>query len=348
MKNLKYQTYKLKYKNFPLEYDLIKEKNAQPHDYSKDYLTIEALEDGTISFNIKSTLGTDAVTSISYSTDNGNTWNTTNNQDDKSEDLVISVDVTTGDKILWKGIAKGYYNITGSQFGSTCKFNASGNIMSLLYGDDFNGKIRFPENSSSQFRYLFKESGITDASNLILPAITLADSCYSSMFLDCTNLATAPELPATTLASSCYSNMFGNCTLLVTAPKLPATTLAIGCYASMFGGCRSLVTAPELPATTLASSCYSYMFPSCTSLTIAPELPATTLAEYCYSGMFSGCSSLNYIKAMFTTTPSSSYTNNWVSGVSSSGTFVKNSAATWNVTGSNGIPTGWTVETADQ
>jgi hypothetical protein len=61
--------------------------------------------------------------------------------------------------------------------------------------------------------------------------------------------------------------------------------------------------------------------------------------------MFAGCTSLNYIKAMFTTTPSTTYTNNWVSGVASTGTFVKNSAATWNVTGTSGIPTGWTVQT---
>jgi hypothetical protein len=36
--------------------------------------------------------------------------------------------------------------------------------------------------------------------------------------------------------------------------------------------------------------------------------------------------------------------NSWVSGVSSTGTFVKNVAATWNVTGKNGIPSGWTIE----
>jgi hypothetical protein len=47
---------------------------------------------------------------------------------------------------------------------------------------------------------------------------------------------------------------------------------------------------------------------------------------------------------MFTTTPSNTYTDNWVNGVSSTGTFVKNSAATWTTTGGNGIPSGWTVQ----
>ena len=114
----------------------------------------------------------------------------------------------------------------------------------------------------------------------------------------------------------------------------------------MFYGCSSLTSAPELPATALAQYCYYSMFSDCTSLTTAPELPATTLATGCYSYMFQNCSKLNYIKALFTTTPSNSYTNNWVSGVSSTGTFVKNSKATWDVTGNNGVPTGWAVETA--
>ena len=90
------------------------------------------------------------------------------------------------------------------------------------------------------------------------------------------------------------------------------------------------------------------MFSDCTSLTTAPVLPATTLVNNCYYQMFQGCTNLNYIKAMFTTTPSTTYTQNWVNGVASTGTFVKNSAATWNVTGIHGIPTGWTVQTASE
>lgn len=179
-----------------------------------------------------------------------------------------------------------------------------------------------------------------------LPATTLVFNGYNSMFSDCTSLTTVPELPATQLADNCCVNMFKNCTSLTTAPKLLATKLANNCYINMFSGCTSLTTVPELPATTLASSCYNSMFYGCTSLTTAPELPATTLASGCYQNMFYGCSNLNYIKAMFTTTPSTSYTQNWVSGVSSTGTFVKNANATWDVSGDNGIPTGWDVETA--
>ncbi len=94
------------------------------------------------------------------------------------------------------------------------------------------------------------------------------------------------------------------------------------------------------------------MFANCISLETAPELPATTLVNMCYYYMFNGCSSLNYIKAMFTTTPGPStdytgYTYAWVENVASTGTFVKNSAAEWNVTGSSGVPNGWTIQTAE-
>ena len=193
--------------------------------------------------------------------------------------------------------------------------------------------------------YMFYDcTGLTTAPEL--PATTLADSCYRSMFENCTGLITAPSLPATTLKSNCYDGMFYDCTGLTTAPELPATTLANSCYDGMFYDCTGLTTAPELPATTLANSCYRSMFSYCTGLTTAPELPATKLKSYCYDRMFYWCKRLNYIKAMFLTTPSNSYTENWTNNVSSTGTFVKNASASWNVTGINGVPENWTVETA--
>ena len=64
--------------------------------------------------------------------------------------------------------------------------------------------------------------------------------------------------------------------------------------------------------------------------------------------MFSGCTSLNYVKAMFTSTPSTASnapTYNWLYNVSSTGTFIKNSNATWNATGTYAVPSGWTLLT---
>ena len=220
----------------------------------------------------------------------------------------------------------------------SCYSNMFQNCISLTSAPEL------PATTLAQGCYSSMFSGCTSFSTAPdLPATTLANACYSYMFSGCSSLTTAPELPATTLANSCYSFMFYGCTSLSTAPDLPATTLAISCYSNMFQDCTSLISAPELPATTLANSCYSSMFSGCSSLTIAPELPATTLASNCYYNMFYGCSSLNYIKAMFTTTPSNAYTALWVDGVAARGTFVKSVAATWNVTGDNGVPTGWSV-----
>lgn len=219
--------------------------------------------------------------------------------------------------------------------------NLSGDIMSICGFSNTLEDYHF-------YKFFENNTNLIDASNLILSASTLEQHCYSGMFAGCTSLTTAPSLSVTTLATHCYNSMFANCISLTSSPKLPATTLAEGCYQSMFSDCTSLISAPELPATTLAEGCYEYMFSACTSLTTAPELPAKTLLIDCYFEMFSGCTSLNYIKAMFITTPSGTYTNNWVFNVASTGTFIKNSAATWNVTGDNGVPTGWTVQTATE
>ena len=145
-----------------------------------------------------------------------------------------------------------------------------------------------------------------------------------------------------------FYKLFSNCTNIVNVDSnfLPATTLANYCYSSMFGGCSNLTTAPELPATTLANSCYDSMFENCSSLTTAPELPATTLAESCYYYMFNDCTKLNYIKMLATNISASGCLNNWVKGVSSTGTFVKNATMTSLPRGTSGIPTGWTVQNA--
>ena len=148
----------------------------------------------------------------------------------------------------------------GAHIDSSANINVSGNIMSLLYGDNFKDKTTFSNGSNYVFVLLFvNNTHLINAENLILPATTLADGCYGSMFYGCTSLTTAPKLPATTLADYCYINMFGGCTSLTTAPELPATTLADSCYFQMFQACTSLTTAPELPATTLAKSILMYV-----------------------------------------------------------------------------------------
>ena len=214
------------------------------------------------------------------------------------------------------------------------------------------GNSSFSQSYRNYYQFVFSGSGTVAASGNIMSllnregGLTIPTSyCFAYMFKGCTSLTTAPELPATTLADGCYDGMFYGCTNLTTAPELPATTLAERCYHSMFLDCTNLTTAPKLPATTLTNRCYCFMFLGCTNLTTAPELPATTLADKCYINMFAGCSKLNYIKMLATNIAALDCLAGWVYGVSATGTFVKNSSATWDVIGTSGVPSGWTVIT---
>lgn len=310
-----------------------KSKLSELSNIEYQYLTFTALESGSFSLRLEKITVTNFFgnhpSEISYSIDNGNTWTTVKNITDSSNGVIITTPtIVQGNSVIWKGIAEtfGTYDpgpglICCSKFESTGKYDISGNILSIFYGEDFIGKDRFPVNSYYRAccARLFSGAQIVSAKRLILP-----------IKLDAYNI---------------YSEMFKNNYYLIEVPELSSTELEAGCYKGMFEGCTSLTEAPELPATELTSSCYNSMFKGCTSLTTAPELPATTLAASSYHQMFYGCSNLNYIKALFTTTPGGP-TIDWVNGVAAAGTFIKNSLATWNVTGNNGIPSGWTVETA--
>ena len=195
--------------------------------------------------------------------------------------------------------------------------------------------IRFYGNNNFKFNSAYRTSQFIMSGT---GKIIASGSCNSLLSKEKTKV----------LTQSCFSSLFNNCQNLISAPELPATTLAPFCYDSMFMGCDNLITAPELPATQLDQSCYIKMFKNCYSLVNAPVLPAINLVPYCYQNMFQRCTNLNYIKAMFTTVPSSTYTSYWVEAVAATGTFVKNSQATWDVSGVNGVPDGWTIETADE
>ena len=315
--------------------------NQQPgkKDYSSQYLTFKIKEGGVISWLAT---GNAMRRTISYSRDNGTSWTEITSNMGGSAPIIS---VNAGDTIIFKGTNTTYSDGAYFSFFNTenIKIDVEGNIMSLIYGDDFKNKTSFPSGSNANFWLFFSNCDVVSAENLILPATTLTRSCYNSMFSNCTNLVAAPELPATTLANQCYASMFDNCTSLTTAPALPATTLMQDCYSGMFSGCTSLVNAPALPATTLAKNCYAYMFQGCTSLATAPVLSATTLAQSCYYYMFYGCRNLKYIKCLATDISAGQCTNNWVQGVASSGTFVKAASMTGWSTGNSGIPNGWTV-----
>ena len=246
-------------------------------DLLVNYLTIEALED-----DLTASL---SVNSCEYCVDGDGNWKTLP-ANTRTESI------NSGQTLSFRGnITPAEYSGIGT-FTISNKCNLKGNCMSMLFGDDAYNNYSL-ENKDYAFYNLFHDCKyIVNVNSNFLPATTLAEHCYESMFDGCSSLVNAPELPATTIGKHCYQYMFDNCSSLITSPVLPATTMVSYCYFRMFDGCSSLINAPVLPATTLAYRCYEGMFGDCNSLINAPELPATTLAEYCYEAMFDGCSSL--------------------------------------------------------
>ena len=179
------------------------QQDAYVHSYEDDYLTLRVVSGGTLVWHRQYT---STVPSPYYSTDNGTTWN----RFDASE---TPVNVSAGDRVLLKNTTQSYQNNTLNNFsGSTAYFNLEGNVMSMLYGDSFVGEITL--DSAHTFNSLFNYTNVVSCEHLVLPAITLSDSCYSYMFYNCRNLTIAPELPAQTLVVSCYRSMFQGCSSL--------------------------------------------------------------------------------------------------------------------------------------
>ena len=212
-------------------------------------LTIEAITAGTIEVNMTGELSTGMKYSVNGGTPTLITT-TTSIEGLKAGDKVQFYGNGTSTKVY------GYYpevRIQGS--GDGFKTKVYGNIMSLLDEEGFATKTDL-QNAEYVFYGLFRyNTTLIDASELLLPATTLASQCYQQMFEFCTSLITAPKLPATTLAEYSYFAMFVNCSNLTAAPALPAPTLKTTCYANMFEGCFKLSSVTCLATSIGASQC---------------------------------------------------------------------------------------------
>lgn len=214
---------------------LMQKAQEQGTDYSDQYFTITNVSGNGDEIGIVSPL----EPSIKYRI-NGGSWITTVYTD---EECVIPC--TAGDSIEFSYVGRistsssdhTSFDISWSDEGL---YTVSGNILSLVYGDNFRNYTTLPSDYTYIFTYMFsyQESIDIDASNLILPS-NVTSYCYSQMFRQ-SGLIAAPALPATSLTERCYSQMFQNCTKLTTAPDLPASVLMNRCYHSMFRYCSNL------------------------------------------------------------------------------------------------------------
>lgn len=220
--------------------------------------------------------------------------------------------------------------------------------------------------------YLSMFEGCTSLINIPnIQATTLADSCFYDMFRNCTSVTTTIDFDKwATLYNSCFRGMYDGCRGLTTIKSLPSNiNLPTGCFMETFRDCSSLVSAPDwyigsfggeaisgmfqrctslvhcpiksLPAT-LVGRCCLWLFTGCTSLLDVCDLPAEILPGDCYNSMLQN-TKITYIKMLATDISASRCLQNWVSGVPSSGIFVKHIDAQWTTTGNSGVPTNWTI-----
>ena len=182
-------------------------------------LTIEAITDGIIPLYKIGEYPDPFIFKYKKNNEDWNVWDETNNNYNK-------VDVIAGDKVSFVANYNyvPYYDdplegfFANSDEEQSCSYKVYGNVVSLVGGDDFVSLTELP--SGECFHGLFgcefsdRVSGLVDASNLILPNITLTNSCYSLMFAKCINLERGPQILAKKLESCSCQSMFFRCSKL--------------------------------------------------------------------------------------------------------------------------------------
>jgi len=210
--------------------------------------------------------------------------------------------------------------VTINDYGCCCMFNQSN-----LSGFGNPQRIRTVKTHGCDL--MFSGTKITSAINL--NGVTSAwPHAFYQMHKSCLNLTTASNLNGLTeINPYTCAYMYEGCSLIVDPPEMNNVTIIRNDgMAYMFSQCSSLTKGVNLKSVTsidfnsgtttagLLGSCYRL----CTSITEA------------YAPNISDLSDVNILK-------------NWLYGASSTGRAYKKSNATF-ISGSNGLPTGWTSE----
>ena len=210
--------------------------------YIKQYFCIESLEDNnSINFNKGWSSNLDGYYSNTYSYSYDLvSWTTVNNKPQ-------SWTLNTGDKVYLRSNSTfwGRDNTETFTFSSTKNYNVSGNMLSLMYGDDFVGQTVLKETrnygaSGSPWRSgwggMFRNSTqLISCENLIIPTIntgtnnTLSEGPCQLMFCGCSRMTKSPLLLDSILTKQCYNGMFLECSNLNQVVCLATNISANGC-----------------------------------------------------------------------------------------------------------------------
>lgn len=115
-------------------------------------------------------------------------------------------------------------------------FKIGGNILSLLYGENFNGQSVFPEESSKTFEGLFQMIRTLKSSSEVILPVTTVNSSYGYMFYQCSNMIDAPIIRSTILSENSCQHMFDSCSSLNSVICLATDISASDSTASWLSG----------------------------------------------------------------------------------------------------------------
>ena len=188
-------------------------------DYSKEYLTFEALTNGRIFLFVDGgaeIYPAEIYPVIQYSI-NGDSWANLQASTPAPGTVPDSILVASGDIVRIKGSLSSSLVGDGAfaYFGCSANCNIYGNIKSLQYGDNFEGKT-----DSVYYPFLFRDCDcLISAEHLVLPSTTVVDDSlygsYASMFRGCSSLTIAPTIPHVTVTTGSVGNalsgMFASC-----------------------------------------------------------------------------------------------------------------------------------------
>lgn len=231
----------------------------------KNYLTFVAVDNCQFKFS---------GNGITYSVDDGETWNTLNYAE-------LSPVVPAGSKIMWKGTLTPMMRTGIGTFAGTGRYEAEGNPMSLLYGDDFEGQISVASFERA-FAYIREISEVTvNENNTVYDSRNncnaIIETATNVLILGCKNTVIPNEIVK--IGDYAYCAATG-----LTSISFNSNITELG--ENAFYGCKSLqqIVIPDT-ITTIGSSAF-HDCSGATSVSIGAgidEIPDSCF--YCCSGL---------------------------------------------------------------
>lgn len=260
------------------------------------YFTIVALTGGNVEITLPANITTELVGGVSYSV-NGEDWIDIVNTNSAVTETISGI--SKGDRIYLKGEGTSFAasSATSSNVDNDCvrikpsfNFNLEGNIMSLLFGSNFQDKFTLSADYTFAL-FFYNNKNLISVKDLVLPAKALTERCYYMMFSDCSNLEEGvKQLPARIVPKEAYRKMFAS-TKVKHGVKIDCDIVEYrGCYSMYYNSL--LETMPTIRVGTAKENALMYIV-GATKLKESPKV-FINLVEGKWGGgyLFHSCAEL--------------------------------------------------------